>query len=206
MHWSAWKIHHERYKTRVHYILLTHNMHNTFDIILFTTCQPGAEITRHLCCKNSKTLHPLDILACNSATKPCFQNPTKSLFGQCSIDVKMHPSQGYKADEGPVPQWQGKFLGLRRCAHNRHHSNRKESWHHSFWIPLTINLTHIAVSLLFQKNVCQWSRHCNLIKGTHFHLLYDKWYFKSIWVEPFFQKFHWGTILARLLFSVCLPC
>ncbi len=32
-------------------------------------------------------MRPLDILACNSANKPSFQNPTKSLFAQCSIDV-----------------------------------------------------------------------------------------------------------------------
>ncbi len=28
----------------------------------------------------------LDIQGCNSANKPSFQNPTKSLFAQCSID------------------------------------------------------------------------------------------------------------------------
>ncbi len=27
------------------------------------------KVTRHLCCKNSKNLRPLDILACNSAEK-----------------------------------------------------------------------------------------------------------------------------------------
>ena len=48
------------------------------------------KVTRHLCFKNSKKLHPLDILACNSANKPCFQNTTKSLFPQCSIDVKCY--------------------------------------------------------------------------------------------------------------------
>ena len=30
----------------------------------------------------------ISILACNSANKPPFQNPTKSLFVHCSIDVK----------------------------------------------------------------------------------------------------------------------
>ncbi len=46
------------------------------------------KVTRHLCFKNSKNLHPLDILACNSANKPSFQNPAKSPFAQCSIDIK----------------------------------------------------------------------------------------------------------------------
>ncbi len=32
-------------------------------------------------------LPPLDILTCNSAHKQSFQNPTKGLFAQCSIDV-----------------------------------------------------------------------------------------------------------------------
>ncbi len=32
-------------------------------------------------------MQPLDILVCNSANKPSFQNPTKSLFVQCSIDA-----------------------------------------------------------------------------------------------------------------------
>ena len=41
-----------------------------------------------LCSKNSNNLHPLDILAFYSANKPCFHNQTKSLFVQCSIDVK----------------------------------------------------------------------------------------------------------------------
>ncbi len=30
----------------------------------------------------------MDILACNSANKPSFQNSTKTVFAQCSIDVK----------------------------------------------------------------------------------------------------------------------
>ncbi len=38
------------------------------------------KVTRHLCFKNSKNLHPLDIVGFNSANKPSFQNPTKSLF------------------------------------------------------------------------------------------------------------------------------
>ncbi len=46
------------------------------------------KVTRHLCFKNSKNQCPLDILACNSADKPSFQNPAKRLFAQCSIDVK----------------------------------------------------------------------------------------------------------------------
>ncbi len=35
------------------------------------------KVTRHLCFKNSKNLRPLDILACNLANKPSFQNPPK---------------------------------------------------------------------------------------------------------------------------------
>ncbi len=46
------------------------------------------KVTRHLCFKNGKNLHLLDILACKSANKPSFQNLTKSLFVQCSMDVK----------------------------------------------------------------------------------------------------------------------
>ncbi len=32
-------------------------------------------------------MRPLDILACDSANKPSFQNPTKSPFAQGSIDA-----------------------------------------------------------------------------------------------------------------------
>ncbi len=46
------------------------------------------KVTRHVCFKNSKNLHPRDIPACDSANKPSFQNQTKSPFAQCSIDVK----------------------------------------------------------------------------------------------------------------------
>ena len=38
--------------------------------------------------KIAKSLQPQDVLACNSANKPSYQNPTKSLFAQCSVDVK----------------------------------------------------------------------------------------------------------------------
>ncbi len=48
----------------------------------------GIKVTRHVCFKNSKNLRLLDILACDSANKPSFQNLTKSLFVQWSIDVK----------------------------------------------------------------------------------------------------------------------
>ena len=46
------------------------------------------KVTRHLCFKNIKNLHLLDILDFNSANKPSFQNPTKTTFAQCSIGVK----------------------------------------------------------------------------------------------------------------------
>ncbi len=38
--------------------------------------------------KSQQNLQLLDVLACNSANKPSFSNPTKSLFAQRSIDVK----------------------------------------------------------------------------------------------------------------------
>ncbi len=38
--------------------------------------------------KRKQNLQLLDILACDSGSKPSFQNPTKSLFAQRSIDVK----------------------------------------------------------------------------------------------------------------------
>ncbi len=38
--------------------------------------------------KNSRNLQPLDILACNSGNRQSLQNLAKSVFGQCSIDVK----------------------------------------------------------------------------------------------------------------------
>ncbi len=38
--------------------------------------------------KKQQKLQLLDILACNSANKQSFQNPTKSLFAQRSIDGK----------------------------------------------------------------------------------------------------------------------
>ena len=46
------------------------------------------KVTRHLCSKNSKNLQLLDVQACNSDNKAAFQNPTKSLSAQWSIDVK----------------------------------------------------------------------------------------------------------------------
>ncbi len=46
------------------------------------------KVTIHLCFKNSKNLQLLDVQACNSANEVAFQNPTKSLFAQWSIDVK----------------------------------------------------------------------------------------------------------------------
>ncbi len=46
------------------------------------------KVTRHLCFKYSKNMRPLDILPCNSANRSFFQNPTKSRFAQCSIDVQ----------------------------------------------------------------------------------------------------------------------
>ncbi len=36
-----------------------------------------------------KNLQPLDISAFNSANKPSYQNPPKSLFAQCSIDARV---------------------------------------------------------------------------------------------------------------------
>ncbi len=46
--------------------------------------------TWKLCSQNSKNLRPLDILACKSVKKHLFENPTKNLFAQSSIDVKCH--------------------------------------------------------------------------------------------------------------------
>ena len=61
------------------------------------SCVLYIKVTRHSCFKNSKNLRPLDILAYNSANKPSFQNPTKNLFVQCSIDVKSAMSlRGFK--------------------------------------------------------------------------------------------------------------
>ncbi len=46
------------------------------------------KVTRHLCFTNSKKLQLLAVQACNSANRAAFQNPTKSLSAQWSIDVK----------------------------------------------------------------------------------------------------------------------
>ncbi len=45
--------------------------------------------------KKQQNLQLLYVLASNSANKPSFQNPTKRLFAQCSIDLKsaVHFSQ-----------------------------------------------------------------------------------------------------------------
>ncbi len=68
------------------------------------------KVTRHSCFKNSKNLRPLDILACNSANKPSFQNLTKSLFAQCSIDVKSAMSlRGFEETKF----WEGKWGGVK---------------------------------------------------------------------------------------------
>ena len=45
------------------------------------------KVTRYLCFKNGKNLQLLDVQVCNSANKAAFQNPTKSLFAQWSIDA-----------------------------------------------------------------------------------------------------------------------
>ncbi len=45
--------------------------------IIYNYLYVYVKVTRHICFKNSKNLHPLDIMAWNSAIKPSFQNPTK---------------------------------------------------------------------------------------------------------------------------------
>ena len=61
---------------------------NDIDVCFSATDVDGSvKVTGHLCFKNRKNLRLLDILACDSANKPSVQNPTKSLFAQCSIDV-----------------------------------------------------------------------------------------------------------------------
>ncbi len=54
----------------------------------FQSGNSGLRIPDSYDAKNSKNLQLLEILACISPAKPSFQNPTKSLFAQCSIDVK----------------------------------------------------------------------------------------------------------------------
>ncbi len=71
-------------------------------------------------CQNSKNLLSLDILACNSAKKSSFQNSTKHLFAQCSIDV------GFWKD-GLLAELQAKmYRGCRFLLF----------WHHSYEVTL----------------------------------------------------------------------
>ena len=47
---------------------------------MFNCMTQCVKVTRHLCFINSKNLHLLDILTCDSANKPSFQNLTKKPF------------------------------------------------------------------------------------------------------------------------------
>ncbi len=53
------------------------------------------KVTRHICSKNSTNVKLLDVQACNSANRAAFQNPTKSLSAQWSIDLWSIRQKGY---------------------------------------------------------------------------------------------------------------
>ena len=67
--------------------LLISSLSAALQVGIFSHYFQGLRLPHRNDAKIAKNLELLDILACNSANRPSFQNPTRSRFGQRSTDV-----------------------------------------------------------------------------------------------------------------------